>query len=901
MSNEWRRPETLPDLRNAGLISLDTETDDRRLQADKGPGWATHESKIVGISIAHRANGAIQSAYFPIAHPDSDNFPREQVFQCLRDHVAAGVRFVTQNGLYDWGGLRAEAGIKMPAADRLEEIGALATILDENRVSYSLDSLCDWRNIAGKSEAALRAAVKTHFGIECGTRKNKPQAYIGRLPAQFVGAYAEADAAQTLALYENLDPELDKQGLREVYRDEVGLLPLVLEMRLRGIRVDLAAAERNRNSLLIKRDAKLAELADKLGITAVDMEDLFNVSWLAKTCDRFGIAYPRTPTGKPSFTSAASSLGWMKQHPHWFPPAVVRIKELHGAATKFLENYVLGHAVNGRIHADIHPHRSDDGGTKSFRMSYSHPPLQQMASHDDEITPLVRSCFQPEEGEAWATIDYSQQEFRLLVAEAEARGLTGAREAAERYRLDPATDFHALVAELTGLERKDAKTANFGKSYRAGAKKFAALIGKSEIEALVIMDQYDRALPFVHELAVSCQHQAEHDSYLTLCDGARRHYNQWEACYIEWGPGPLAPCSLDEAQRRVRTPSHPWFSANLQRAGSYFAMNALIQGNGARQVKRWMLHCYQAGHVPLLMVHDSLEFSVSSPEQAEHVAQLGREAMTFSVPMQVDVKYGRTWADAKHSWAELPAPVAPDTSTVIYQPPPPILATQRTSLLAPRAEDFPYLGEFIAMVAERDQILRKRTAGQAYPWTDDPILGRWSFTNMSRAQDKHTVWLWDNWCRPHADDPELWFAMVIARLTNRIETWEALGYPVPWDSAHFVATMSRRPKGKAYGSAYVIPAFQGDTRPKYETQAETFTRMWNDRETLRPRDGMLVAQFVQGLESYRGIGQFLAWQIAADTKPFSALRTAPDFHTAAGSGPGSQLGMDFLMERIHNA
>jgi hypothetical protein len=205
------------------------------------------------------------------------------------------------------------------------------------------------------------------------------------------------------------------------------------------------------------------------------------------------------------------------------------------------------------------------------------------------------------------------------------------------------------------------------------------------------------------------------------------------------------------------------------------------------------------------------------------------------------------------------------------------------------------------MVAEREAIRQRREAGQPWPWTADPILGRFYFTNMSRAQDKHTVWLWDHWCRPHADDPDLWFAMVIARETNRIETWEALGYPVPWNPEHFIDVMAHRPKGKAYGSAYVIPAFQGDKRPKYESQAEIFTRMWDDREKLRPRDGMLVAQFVQGLESYPGIGQFLAWQIAADTKPFSALRTAPDFHTAAGSGPGSQLGMDFLMERIHNA
>jgi hypothetical protein len=301
------------------------------------------------------------------------------------------------------------------------------------------------------------------------------------------------------------------------------------------------------------------------------------------------------------------------------------------------------------------------------------------------------------------------------------------------------------------------------------------------------------------------------------------------------------------------------------------------------------------------MMHDGLELSISEPAQAERVAQLGRDVVTLDVPMQVRVKYGRTWADAKHAWAELPSERPPEPACGPYQPLPPRLASQARLLRAPRAEDFPYLGEFVDMVAERGQILQKRTVGLPYPWTADEILGRWYFTNMSRAQDKHTVWLWNNWCRPHADDPDLWFAMVVARLTNRIETWEALGYPVPWNPEHFIAVMANRPKGKAYGSAYVIPAFQGDTRPKYVSQAEIFTRMWDDRGKLRPRDDMLVAQFVQNLQAYPTIGQFLAWQIAADTKPFSALRTAPDFHTAAGSGPGSQIGMNLIMGRLPNA
>ena len=152
-----------------------------------------------------------------------------------------------------------------------------------------------------------------------------------------------------------------------------------------------------------------------------------------------GITYPRTEKGNPSFT--AGTTGWMHKHEHWLPRLIVKADKAHNAATKFLETYILGHAVNGRIHAEIHPHRSDDGGTRSLRFSYSHPPLQQMTAHDEELAPLIRGVFLPEEGEVWAKPDIRQQEFRFIVHYAIKHGLRKAKEAAERYRTDPDTDF----------------------------------------------------------------------------------------------------------------------------------------------------------------------------------------------------------------------------------------------------------------------------------------------------------------------------------------------------------------------------------------------------------------------------------------------------------------------------
>jgi DNA polymerase I-like protein with 3'-5' exonuclease and polymerase domains len=395
----WCTPTELPDLRRAELISLDTETLDKRLRADMGSGWPFTDGHICGVSVAWREGGIIRCAYFPLRHPDSTNFDPAQVFQWLRDLIASDVRIVGHNTLYDFGWFQSEAGISMPPSDRLEEIGALATLVDENRYAYGLESLCTWRGLPGKDETLLHQGIAALGLITNKRKKVVPQNYLAQLPAHYVGPYAEQDAAATLALFENLEPILDQEGTRDAYRLEVDLLPMVLEMRRRGIRIDTAAAEKARDYLLQKRDAVFTELSEKLGAN-VGMVEIGRTKWLVETFDHHKIAYPRTKKGNPSFT--AGTTGWMHKHAHWLPQLVAKADKFNKAPVDFLEGHILRHVVNGRIHAEIHPHRSDEGGTRSLRFSYSNPPLQQMAARDEEIAPLIRGVFLPEQGQVWA-------------------------------------------------------------------------------------------------------------------------------------------------------------------------------------------------------------------------------------------------------------------------------------------------------------------------------------------------------------------------------------------------------------------------------------------------------------------------------------------------------------------
>jgi hypothetical protein len=278
-----------------------------------------------------------------------------------------------------------------------------------------------------------------------------------------------------------------------------------------------------------------------------------------------------------------------------------------------------------------------------------------MPSRDEELAPLIRRVFLPEEeGGLWCTVDCSQQEFRFVVHHAAIRNLPGANKAAELYRNNPDTDFHGMASAMTGLARKDAKGVNFAKIYGARVKKFAEMIGKPLSEAQVIYAEYDIRLPFMWQLSRDVEDEAVRLGYTVLYDNARRHWNLWEAVgvYVA-GAG---PCPHEEAMRRRQDPAHPWFAGKLRLGGTYAALNALIQGSAARHTKLWMLACWREGIVPLLQMHDGLELSVTRRELGERVAQLAWEAVKLEVPMRADIKFGRSWGDATHAWDALTSP-----------------------------------------------------------------------------------------------------------------------------------------------------------------------------------------------------------------------------------------------------
>lgn len=640
--SDWVEPTRLPVVPSGIVLAVDLEGRDDGLAQGTGPGWYRRAGHIAGVSVAWR-HGSVHSHYLPMRHPDTQNLEPGEVLSWLEDAMRRARRVVFHNRQFDEGWLSAE-GVEVP--ESADDTQAMAVMLDENWPSYTLDACCARAGVRGKDERALREAAAT-YGLD-------PKKDMWRLPARYVGPYAGQDAVATLGLLEVYLPQLAEQGLEEAYRLEMDLVPMALAMRRRGIRIDESRADQVQGDLRRHRDSVCGETARRLGWGSITMEHLMSPRHLARAFDQEGIDYPKTPkTGVGSFKS-----DWMADHEHWLPRAVVEARQYSDLAEKFIGNYILGSLHVGRVHAEIHMLRDGDNGTRSYRLSYSNPPLQQMPARHPILAPLMRSILLPERDTLWGAADYSQQEPRLAVHLASICRIIGAEDAVAYYVRNPAADFHQMVADLTGLIRGQAKAINLGLMYGMGLAKLARSLGVTIEQATEILNQYHERMPWVRELTRFCSARAEMRGYIRLIDGARCRFDHWEAIGNGREEGFVRPM-----RRAAAEAWGPWQKRRLRRADTRNAMNRAVQGGSARQTKLAMRDCYREGILPLLQMHDELDFPIADEATGRRVAEIMCNAVQLRVPMKVDMQYGYTWGQASEeppdkkteppSWEEL--------------------------------------------------------------------------------------------------------------------------------------------------------------------------------------------------------------------------------------------------------
>ena len=634
--NIWTPPEEFPDLSHEKRIAVDVETKDPNL-ISKGPGWVREDGYLIGIAVATKD----RQWYFPIRHEGRGNLSANMVVKWMKDQLSHGMDVVFHNAQYDLGWLLSE-GVEVKGT--ILDTMVASALLDENRFSYSLDSLGSTYLGKRKADKELRETAGQH-GVDA--KKD-----MWRLPAARVANYAETDARLTYDLWSVLHKNLKEDGCEQILGLEQSLIPIVFGMRERGIRVDLEQADKTKKFLEGKEKKLLQEVKKEVGFFI----EPWNATSLSKAFDKLGLTYERTKkSDAPSFTKH-----FLSNHEHPVAGKILEIREFNKANTTFVDT-ILNHQHNGRIHCEFNQLRSELGGTVTGRFSSSHPNLQQVPARHPDIKKMIRGLFLPEEDCQWGSFDYSAQEPRWLMHYASLTPSTREDyrviEIVEQYQKDD-LDFHQMVADLADVERTVAKTINLGIMYGMGLGKLSSVLGNlSMSETKEIRNEYDEKVPFIRQIASAVSQVAETRKEIKTLLGRKCRFPMREKGM--YGSKTSEFLHVDRLEREwvsildlpVEEREKDWEYRNpkfYRVANTYKALNRLIQASSADQTKMAMLRCAEAGHVPMLTVHDELCFSITQEKDIVEIKTIMENCVPeMKVPSRIDVGSGANWGLAK--------------------------------------------------------------------------------------------------------------------------------------------------------------------------------------------------------------------------------------------------------------
>lgn len=614
--SRWTPPTSLPDLSSARLIAIDTETKDERLTT-KGCGGFRNDGRLVGLSVA-TDTGFV--GYYPFEHPDTANFPKQHVLNWLTRQLSSGARVVGHNLAYDLEWLRVN-GVRV--SNQLCDTQVAAGLLFEDRDSYRLDAIASDFLGTRKDEGLLREAAST-YGVHA-------KHGLWKLPARYVGRYAEQDAVLALQLWQHFEPLLAEEELNRVYDLESRVITAILNMRERGVRVDLDRAEQLLVDYAREQKEAQAEIRRTLGWDL----DVHSTPAIARAFEELGVDFPRTAKGNPSFTAP-----WLERQTTPLAKMIVRVRQLQNMGDNYAGK-ILDMQVNGRIYASLRATKDEEGGgTETGRFSMSNPNLQQIPGRNPRFKKDIRGLFIPEDGMTWLRADYSQQEYRWAVELAVKAKCSMAKDALKMYQENEATDFHQMVADMTGLPRKTAKPLNLGILYGMGKQKLTNQINVPMEEAERILDQYHHRLPWVRELSNKASRISAERGYTRTYLGRRRRFKLWEPA--DWDTKAQA-VPLEEAQRLVQDPDSVWYNKPIRRAYTHKALNSIIQGSSADQTKLAMVMADEAGIPVQISVHDELDTGMATEQQQKDLIEIMKTCIKTDVPFYVGVDISRNW------------------------------------------------------------------------------------------------------------------------------------------------------------------------------------------------------------------------------------------------------------------
>lgn len=658
----WRLPDmaSLPDWGSARRVGIDVETRDDHLK-DLGIG-VRRGGYVVGFSVTIEDG---PSVYLPIRHQLGTNLPEQEVLRYMRDNARRfNGAYVGANLSYDLDYLWQEGIVSNGPNVRYLDVQVADPLIWELHRSYSLKSIAERHGLPGKDEAELERAAKM-FGVH-------PKSGIWRMPPEYVGAYAEQDTKLPLQIMRRLERQIDEQDLQQVWEIESQVLPVLVKLRRRGVRIDIERLARIREWSRLEEAKEVAEIKRLTGID-IGMERAHRADAVLPVLEQAGIStkrivWERHDDGTESRVEKdALDALLLKTSTHPAMKCILRARKLGKLRNTFAAS-VERYMVNGRLHCTFNQvvRQAEDGsddteGARPGRLSCKDPNLQQQPARD-EFASEWRSIYIPEEGAEWGCLDYSQQEPRWTTHWATVLQLEKAEEAAEEYRTNPKADNHDMMAKLTGLPRKSAKTIYLGLCYGQGGARLCGDLGlpseyavgyldksgqyrmeylpdrragearRSELasegiynargwpcagpEGRSILEQFDNKAPFIKKLSKIAQKRAEKNGFIKSASGRRLHFE-------------VKGDGYDKAHK---------------------ALNRLIQGSAADQTKRAMviIDREMPDTFVQLQVHDEMDGSFGDRQEMRRMAKIMREAWPDTkVPFRVDVEAGPSWGQIK--------------------------------------------------------------------------------------------------------------------------------------------------------------------------------------------------------------------------------------------------------------
>lgn len=636
--SNWVPPDlnSLPSWAGAKRVGLDTETRDQDLKR-LGPG-IRRGAYMTGISFCIEDDN--RPFYLPIAHAAGGNLDRDRVLEYLRDQAKAFKgQLVGANISYDLDHL-AEQRVVFRDVEYFRDVQIADPLINELHHKYSMSAIAERWGEPGKDETLLKDAAYVHH-LDGKTD-------MWRLHSKYVGPYAEQDAVLPLRLLRRQERVIDEQELWPIYNLESRVLPVLVKMRRRGVRVDLDKLSQIEAWTLAEEAKCLGEVHAATGVR-IAVGDVWRPEVMAAPLRHIGIVFKEG-------VKASVTKELLAGIDHPVAKALAKARKVNKLRTTFAASIRTHVTPQGRIHCTFNQLRktkdgedddaagdSEEGGARYGRLSCTNPNLQQQPSRD-EFAKMWREIYLPEPGELWCAADYSQQEPRWLTHFAELVKLGGAHEAAQKYRDDPSTDNHdmmtrnihgdALVAswekDYYKKQRFFCKQIYLGMCYGMGGPKLARSLGLStkivqsrrqqgrmiEVagdEAQAIIDKFNRGAPFVKGLAQMYERRATERGYITTVLGRRCRFPQLPDGSWDW---------------------------------THKALNRGIQGSSADQTKKALVDADDAGIRLLLQVHDELDLSVGAESEGARLAEIMKSGTPCNVPAKVDVEFGESWGDS---------------------------------------------------------------------------------------------------------------------------------------------------------------------------------------------------------------------------------------------------------------